>query len=206
MKKTEFRDIIYEALWNVLKEETPKGQPEAVAKDDIPLPSSKVLSTAKDEILGKFPTLKRTLVNMMTPEFGQFVKDVEWVAPKPTTFRVTLGNEQEFTLKWMGKDFQATILGKRYFLSKIDDFQQALDRLNELLRNAPMTPAEDGEEFDNDSSGGGGGGGEFPGEEGGATGGGESAADEFEDEGPSDLPDSDEVDFAEPGEDPDEEL
>ena len=55
-------------------------------------------------------------------------------------------------------------MGKRYLINKISDYQQALDKLNILYKEAPMTGAgeEDAEapEFD---SGGGGGGGDFPG-------------------------------------------
>ena len=82
-------------------------------------------------------------------------------------------------------------MGKRYLLSKIDEYQQALDKLALLYRESPMKGAgEEGGEFDADTGGGGGGGGDFPGDDGGATG--EDPAipdDEGGEEGGEDLSD-----------------
>ena len=70
------------------------------------------------------------------------------------------------------------ILGKKYMLGNISDFQQALDKLARLYQEAPLKGAGDeGEEGAEADFGGGGGGGDFPGEEGG----GEEAA--FDDAG-----------------------
>lgn len=201
INRQELREVIEEALWEVLREQTG---------------DQTVLQTSAQEIVGKFPTLRQTLINLLTLEYEYFVKDVQWVAPKPTTFRILLKNDQGFHLKWTGRTFEAQITGKRFYLSKIDEFQQALDRLNDLLKYGPITTGQD-EEFEEgdreDFGGGGGGGGDFPGAEGGgefpegeppAEGGEEEAgAPEGEE---STLPDSDEVEFEEPGESPDEEF
>lgn len=136
-----------------------------------------VLEDATEKMLSKFPTLKNTLVKLMTKDFNEFVSTVDWVSPKPTTFKVNLVNGQDFTLKWTGKNFQAQILGKRYMLGNISDFQQALDKLARLYQESPLKGAGEGEEGEEADFGGGGGGGDFPGEEGG----GEEAA--FDDAG-----------------------
>ena len=93
---------------------------------------------------------------------------IDWISPRPTSFRVNLKNGQDYILKWTGKTFEAQIMGKRYLLSNISEYQQALDKLAILYRESPMKGAgEEGGEFDADT-GGGGGGGDFPGgEEGG---------------------------------------
>jgi hypothetical protein len=100
----------------------------------------------------------------MTQEFDEFVEDVKWLAPKPTTFQVVLKNGQTFTLKWAGKpqngkvdvndpkyymQFDANIEGKDYYLGTVTTYQQALDALNRVLINGPISQGEEpgGEEF-----------------------------------------------------------
>lgn len=104
----------------------------------------------------------------------------------------------------MGEGFQATILGKRYYLNNISEYQQALDKLEVLYREAPMSGAGEGGDVDTDTGGGGGGGGDFPGGDGGADAGGDDAGDFPEagadDGGGADLSDEP-VDF-EAGEEP----
>ena len=176
MKVRELKELIEEAYIQVLREaEEPK--PEDPIGDEEASEET-VLEDATDTMLSKFPTLKATLVKLMTEDFKEFVDTIDWVSPKPTTFRVNLVNGQDFTLKWTGKNFQAQILGKKYSLGKIDEFQQALDKLARLYQEAPLKGAgEEGGEGAEADFGGGGGGGDFPGEEGG----GEEAA--FDDAG-----------------------
>ncbi len=176
MKVKELKELIEEAYIQVLREaEEPK--PEDPIGDEEASEET-VLEDATDTMLSKFPTLKATLVKLMTEDFKEFVDTIDWVSPKPTTFRVNLVNGQDFTLKWTGKNFQAQILGKKYSLGKIDEFQQALDKLARLYQEAPLKGAgEEGGEGAEADFGGGGGGGDFPGEEGG----GEEAA--FDDAG-----------------------
>jgi hypothetical protein len=142
MKKSQLRDIIIESYVELLKEE------EAVLK------------TSTQEILGKFPTVKKALVSLFTHEFNEFVEDVKWTVPKPSTFMVVLKNGQSFDLKWTGKGFEATVEGKRYFLNNVSDYQQALDSLNRILKDGPITQGEEpgGEDFAAEPAAGGGGG------------------------------------------------
>jgi hypothetical protein len=164
-----------------------------------------VLEDATDTILQKFPTVEAAIIKLQTEDFKQFVENIDWISPRPTTFRVNLKNGQHYLLKWTGTGFEAQILGKKYFLNKIDDYQQALDKLSVLYKEGPMSGAgEEGEGADVDTGGGGGGGGDFPGEEGG--GGGEDFGDEGgadAEEGGADLG-GEEIDF-EDGAEPDTE-
>lgn len=167
MKVKDLKNIIEQAYIQVLREaEEPK--PEDPIGDEKASQET-VLEDATDTMLEKFPTLKKTLIKLMTKDFSEFVDTVDWVSPKPTTFRINLTNGQDFTLKWTGKNFQAQILGKKYFLGQIHDFQQALDKLARLYQEAPLKGAgeEEGMEGGEADFGGGGGGGDFPGEEGG---------------------------------------
>ena len=164
ISKEELKQLMLEAYVEVLQEE-----------------EGAVLETSSDEILGKFPTVKKTIVSLFTHEYKEFIKDVRWVVPKPSTFAVDLNNGQSFYIKWMGKGFEAQIEGKKYYLNDLPAYQQALDKLNDLLKNGPISQGEEpgGEEFGapaEPAAAGGGGGGDFPG---GEAGGGEEAAAEF---------------------------
>jgi len=134
MKKSELDSVIEEVVYEVLAEQTS-------------------LRTSKEEILGKFPTLRRTLINLLTADFDQFIDDIKWIAPKPTTFEVVFSNDQSFYLKWTGKGFEAQVQGKKYFLTSTEDFQQALDKLNDLLKYSKPTSGE-GDEIGNEDEGG----------------------------------------------------
>lgn len=152
MKKSELRNIILEAYVEVLREaETP------------------ALKTSTQEILGKFPTLKKQIVQLLTQEYDEFVEDVKWTVPKPSTFKVVLKNGQSLDLKWTGKGFDATIEGKQYFLNNVTEYQQALDALGRIMQDGPISQGEEpgGEDFAAEPAAGGGGG-EFPGAEAGA--------------------------------------
>ena len=184
-------------------EPTPEEEPDMDASPDT------VLEDSTDKILGKFPTVKAAIVKLQTEDFKDFVESIDWVSPRPSSFRVNLKNGQDYTLKWMGEGFQATILGKRYYLNNISEYQQALDKLEVLYREAPIKGAEDGEsgeggDFGADTGGGGGGGGDFPGADDAGGGGGEDdlGADDLgtDDAGGADLSDEP-VDF-EAGEEP----
>ena len=200
-EKKFYKESLYESLWKELEEaEEEEPQPEEAGEE-----TGAVLEDATDTILGRFPTLKAAIVKLQTEEFKEFVDSIDWISPRPTSFRINLKNGQDYILKWTGKTFEAQILGKRYLLSNIAEYQQALDKLAILYKEAPMTGAGEGEPADTDTGGGGGGGGDFPGEEGGAEGG-EDAADDLGgeeggEEGGADLG-GEEIDFEEPAEEP----
>ena len=162
-----------ESLIDSLNEEEPTPEEEP----DTEAPEETVLEDATDEILGKFPTLKKAIIKLQTGQFKEFVESIDWISPRPSSFRVNIKNGQSYILKWTGTGFEAQILGKRYYIDKIDDYQQALDKLARLYKEGPMSGAGEGEAADTDSGGGGGGGGDFPGGEGGAEGGEEGGAD-----------------------------
>ena len=174
------------------EEPTPEEEPDTEAAPET------VLEDATDTILAKFPTLRQAIIKLQTEDFKEFVDTIDWISPRPSSFRINLKNGQDYILKWTGKTFEANILGKRYFINKIDDYQQALDKLAILYKEAPMKGAgeEEGEGADGDfGSADGGGGGEFPGSDIGGAEGGEdfggddAGADIGGDEGGEDLSD-----------------
>lgn len=152
ISKKDLKNIILEAYIEVLREaEEP------------------ALKTSTQEILGKFPTLKKQIVQLLTQEYDEFVEDVKWTVPKPSTFKVVLKNGQSFDLKWTGKGFDATIEGMQYFLNNVTEYQQALDALGRIMKDGPITQGEEpgGEDFAAEPAAGGSGG-DFPGGEAGA--------------------------------------
>ena len=199
------------SLAELIKEEDPKEEPAKkpeVKTDEKPLEKAgeeTVLETATEKMLGKFPSLKQAVESLLTNQYGEFVEEVLWVAPRPSTFRVELKNKQNFILKWTGKGFEAQIQGKRYYINKLADFEQALDKLNELLKYGPNTggePGEGGEDAGDSGSSGSTSGGDFPGAD--ASGGAEeepAPEGEAGAEGGADLGGED-VEFQEPAEDP----
>lgn len=122
MKKDQLYEIIEQVYFEVLQEA--------------------VLASSTQQILGKFPTLNKTLVQLLTREFNAFIDEVLWVSPKPTTFKIVLKNGQSFFLKWLDKGFQAQIGGKKYYLTLVDEYQQALDAIGEILKYAPPSETE----------------------------------------------------------------
>jgi len=199
------------SLAELIKEEEPKEEPAKkpeVKTDEKPLEKAgeeTVLETATEKMLGKFPSLKQAVESLLTNQYGEFVEEILWVAPRPSTFRVELKNKQNFILKWTGKGFEAQIQGKRYYINKLADFEQALDKLNELLKYGPNTggePGEGGEDAGDSGSSGSTSGGDFPGAD--ASGGAEeepAPEGEAGAEGGADLGGED-VEFQEPAEDP----
>ena len=199
-KELEEGKVLNESMLDEVEDEeepTPEEEPNTDA------PEETVLEDATDKILGKFPTVKAAIIKLQTEDFKEFVESIDWISPRPTSFRVNLKNGQDYILKWTGKTFEAQILGKKYLLSNIAEYQQALDKLAILYKEAPMSGAGGGEPADTDTGGGGGSGGEFPGEEGGAEGGEEDleADDAGGDEEGADLG-GEEIDFEEPAEEP----
>ena len=48
--------------------------------------------------LTKFPELKYVIVDLLTDDFNKFISSIDWVAPRPTTFKILLANGQYFYL------------------------------------------------------------------------------------------------------------
>lgn len=202
MKKADLQRLILEAYEEVLSEsllDEVEDEPQPEEEPDTEAPKETVLEDATDQILAKFPTLRHAIIKLQTEDFKQFVDSIDWISPRPSSFRINLKNGQDYILKWTGQTFEAQIMGKRYYIDRINDYQQALDKLAILYKEGPMKGAgeEDlasGEDIGSADTGGG----EFPGEEGG--GGGEAPEAGGEEGGGEDLS-GEPIDF-EAGEEP----
>lgn len=194
MTKKELKSLIQECYLEYFQRRNAALLMEDAEKDgDMVYGEGAQLPDASDQILAKFPTLKHALIRLHSDDWQEFVQGVEWVSPRPTIFRIKLTNGQDYTLQWMGKDFEAEISGKKYYIGQLTGYQQALNKLAVLYQEGPlgqdseedMEGGEEGGDMGGGDFGGGGGGGDFPGgEEGGETPeGGEEESEEGGDEG-----------------------
>lgn len=81
----------------------------------------------------RFPQLKEVLIELLTAQFDEFVKDIEWVAPKPTTFRVILNNNANFYLIYTKKSWIVKVEGKKYYILNLPEQERAVESISKLL-------------------------------------------------------------------------
>lgn len=88
------------------------------------------------KILKEVPELVVILGDLMTSEFSKFIKDIDYVAPKPPTFRVRLENDQFFYITDLGRSWVAEVEGKRYYLLNLSEEERAVAAIARILRYA----------------------------------------------------------------------
>jgi hypothetical protein len=128
MTKEELRDRIKGLAFEVIKDRK-TSEIEAVKYDE----------------LTKFPELKEIIVSLLTAEFGNFLASIDWVAPRPTTFRINLQNDESFYLIWMGRSWIAQIEGKKYYLLNLPEEERAAEAIARLLRYGPPQKEDEAE-------------------------------------------------------------
>jgi hypothetical protein len=106
--------------------------------------------------LTKFPELKDVIVSLLGPQFDLFVASIDWVAPKPTTFRINLKNGENFYLVYTPRTFVAEVEGKKYYLLNLNEQENCESAIARILRyGAPdIGGTQDAADFDTGSSGG----------------------------------------------------
>ena len=101
--------------------------------------------------LTKFPELKAVIVDLLTHEFDSFLASIDWVAPRPTTFRINLRNNENFYLIWMQRSWVAQVEGKKYYLLNLPEEENCVQHIARILRyGTPGDGAEAGEEGEED--------------------------------------------------------
>jgi len=125
MTKAELREKIRALAFTVVGEKS-KAEDAAEAYDE----------------LTKFPELKDIIVNLMTHEFDSFLERIDWVSPKPTTFRIVLLNGESFLLTYGKRSWVATISGKKYYLLNLDEEEYACQAISRILQYGPKSGAE----------------------------------------------------------------
>ena len=84
-------------------------------------------------LLNKYPTMTKTLEMLMTSAFKDYITGIYIVAPKPTTFKVVLHNDQSFLLTYLGKVYEATVAGKKFYLQTIGEKERCMEAISRLL-------------------------------------------------------------------------
>jgi len=116
MTASELRDRIKALVKQVYKERE-KSDDAALAYDE----------------LVKFPELKAVIVSLLTPDFDKFLESVDWVAPRPSTFRVNLLNGENFVLFYDPRSWIAQVEGKKYYLLNLDEEEMAAKSVSRIL-------------------------------------------------------------------------
>ena len=127
MTASELRDRIKALAKQVYKEKA-KSDDAALAYDE----------------LVKFPELKAVIISLLTPDFNKFLESVDWVAPRPSTFRVNLLNGENFVLFYDPRSWIAQVEGKKYYLLNLDEEEMAAKAISRILTYGGKTEKGDG--------------------------------------------------------------
>ena len=130
MNTEDFKEKIKTIIRGVYKVEAPPVEPSAT----------------DHYLMQKFPSLREVIVNLLTDQYGDFIEDIEWVAPRPSTFRVILKNGELFYLTYTGKSYIATVEGKKYYLLNIGEDERAAKAIARLLRGSKFGKGEEAAE------------------------------------------------------------
>jgi hypothetical protein len=139
MTRDELKEKIKVLVKQVYKPENSK----------IDLDSSESISLDSDKfpILLQYPSLKDAIEQLLTNQYEPFVMDIQWVAPKPITFRIVLTNGEMFYLISTPKSWIAQIEGKKYYLLNLGEEESACQSLSRMLyygnQAAETAPAEE---------------------------------------------------------------
>ena len=137
MTKDEFK----EKIRTLVKQVYSKSTSDEVDLDN-PLPIS--LESDRFPVLTKFPTLKDTIIKLLTDQYELFVSDIEWVAPRPTTFRIILANEQPFYLIYTDRSWIGKVEGKKYYLLNLSEEQNCIEAIARILAYGTKAKKEEG--------------------------------------------------------------
>lgn len=94
--------------------------------------------------LTKFPELKAVIVDLLTSDYGKFLDSIDWVAPKPTTFRINLLNGQMFYLVYNSRSWVAEVEGKKYYLLNLPEEEMASQSIARILRYGAKSEGGEG--------------------------------------------------------------
>jgi len=137
MTSTELKEKIKVLAKQVYKEK--------IKSDDAAL--------AYDE-LTKFPELKAVIIDLLTSDFDKFLLSIDWVAPRPSTFRINLLNNQSFLLIFNERSWIAQVEGKKYYLLNLDEEERAAESISRILQYGAKTTEGTGAELEGaDTSG-----------------------------------------------------
>ena len=112
-----------------------KGLAKKVYNDKV---KSDDAAIAYDELV-KFPELKAVITNLLTADFDKFLESVDWIAPRPSSFRINLLNGQNFVLIFDTRSWIAQVEGKKYYLLNLDEEEMAAKAIGRILSYGAST-------------------------------------------------------------------
>ena len=119
---------------------------KSIAKQALANRKKVEVAAVEYDELTKFPELKKVIVDLLTSDFDYFLASIDWVAPRPTTFRVNLKNDTNFYLIFTLRSWIAQIEGKKYYLLNLNEETAAANAISRLLRQgAKIEEKEEGE-------------------------------------------------------------
>ena len=89
-------------------------------------------AVAYDELV-KFPELKAVITDLLTADFDKFLESVDWIAPRPSSFRVNLLNGENFVLIFDTRSWIAKVEGKKYYLLNLEEEEMAAKAIGRIL-------------------------------------------------------------------------
>jgi hypothetical protein len=145
-RKKSFEDVI-SINGKEVKIKSPLSELKKLIREEIEdLKNSEPLTfegNPLEFILNKYSSLNDTMVDLLTPSFRDYVTGIFIVAPKPTTFRILLHNNQEYYLICAPDGYVAKIAGKKYDLRNLSEEEYAINSIAQLLELG-MPPAAEG--------------------------------------------------------------
>ena len=85
-------------------------------------------------LLRKFTELREIIVDLLTDQYNLFLDNIDYVAPRPTTFRIVLKNGYDFYLIYADRSWIAEVEGKGYYLLNLGEEEGAAEAIARLLR------------------------------------------------------------------------
>ena len=145
------KDEFTEKIKNLVKQIYSKtSTSDETTSDEVDIDNPSLISLDSDRfpVLTKFPTLRDTIIKLLTDQYELFISDIEWVAPRPTTFRIILANEQPFYLIFTDRSWIGKVEGKKYYLLNLSEEQNCIEAIARILAygaKAPTEPSAGGE-------------------------------------------------------------
>jgi hypothetical protein len=137
MAKKELEDKIRSLVKQTLTDKFVKKTDDVLQTQDVEVEEETY------PLLMQFPSLKEVIIDLLTKQYKDFIKDIWWVAPRPTTFKIILENDQYFYLIYGQRSWIAKISGKKYYLNNINEEQNAARAIADLLMFGPAATKEE---------------------------------------------------------------
>lgn len=110
-----------------------KDKIKSIVKSSYSNTPSKTKDVIEYDEITKFPELRSVIVDLLSTDFEVFLESIDWVSPRPTTFRINLKNNQNFLLIYTERSWIAKVEGKRYYLLNVDEEERAAISISRIL-------------------------------------------------------------------------